>query len=521
MAENESWENKRADVWRRIVELESAVSNLTTAIANVKSLAESKVSADEKTANDAAKSALAGLEKIKDAASNVEGLSESIGQLQITLPKSLAEAAQLSADCKQGSGDRQKIAELLNQSQREQTALSDMRNNAKVVADEISAKSQVVVQQCQTIVEQKTQASSNVAEIKDIHDKAVSLGGEINECVRTFNDAINTAKNDLQSLQDEKRSALDALIAEKTENLASLYNLNAKSLQELAETKTKSLKEQQVAQGKEHSEQIARQKVDFENLTNEINKTYSELKDRIESLLPGATSAGLASAFMMRKDTIEKSKGWWIVGAILSSITLIAFGVCSLFGWMPTQGLILSVAGRSVIIVGLIFIEEFCRRNYNVATRLSEAYAYKEVLATSYLGYKEQMEKIPMPHTGGDHEPDMGHSVLMQTLLEKLKEDPGKDVFDKECQIIGLQGFLDSAFRGDKDDNIGKESQGSINAQFGASKLATKVTWPVVVFSGIVISAVCIILGMLLKAGCIDNVDIVQPTIVEKNSSQD
>ena len=75
MAENESREDKRADVRRRIVEFESAVSNLTTAIANVKSLAESKVSADEKTANDAAKSALAGLGKIQDAASNVEGIS--------------------------------------------------------------------------------------------------------------------------------------------------------------------------------------------------------------------------------------------------------------------------------------------------------------------------------------------------------------------------------------------------------------------------------------------------------------
>ena len=48
MADNDSWESKRGEVWKRIVELEGAVKDLTSAISNVKALAESKVSADEK-----------------------------------------------------------------------------------------------------------------------------------------------------------------------------------------------------------------------------------------------------------------------------------------------------------------------------------------------------------------------------------------------------------------------------------------------------------------------------------------
>lgn len=517
MANNESWENKRADVWKRIVELEGAVKDLTSAISNVKALAESKVSADEKTANDAAKKALSGLEKVNAAVSTVEGLAESINQLKANLPKALSEAAQLSTDCKQGNNDRQSIAELLGQCQQNAKSLSDILNSAKTTADEIAAKAPVVEQQCQAIANQKAQATSNTAEIQNIHSQTVSLKTEIDTYSQTFKGTIDDAKTNLQSLQDEKRSELDALIKEKTNALDSLYSTNEQSLRELAETREKQLDGQYTAHEESHSAQMSKLKTDFENLTNEINKTYTELKNRIESLLPGATSAGLASAFKGRKDKIEESKGWWIVGAILSSITLIAFGVCSLFGWMPTQGFILSVAGRSVIIVGLVFIEEFCRRNYNVATRLSEAYAYKEVLATSYLGYKEQMEEIPMPRKG-DQEPDKGHSVLMQTLLEKLREDPGKDVFDKERQIIGLPGFLDAATKGDKDDDSTKEAQGSLNAQFGAGKLATKVTWPVVVFSGIVLTAVCIILGMLFKTGYIDKASMIQPATEQANT---
>ena len=518
MADNDSWESKRGEVWKRIVELEGAVKDLTTAISNVKTLAESKVSADEKTANDAAKKALSGLEKVNDAVSKAEGLADSINQLQTNLPKALSEAAQLSTDCKQGGNDRQAIADLLRQSQQNSKSLSDILNSAKTTADEIAAKAPVVEQQCQAIANQKSQATSNAADIQNIHNQTVALKTEIDTYSQTFKDTITDAKNNLQSLQDEKRSGLDTLITEKTNALDTLYSTNEQSLRELAETRGKQLDEQYAAHEESHSAQMSKQKSDFESQASAIEKTYSELKARIESLLPGATSAGLASAFKERKDKIERTKKGWIIGALLSSVALISLGICSLFGWMPSQGLVLSVAGRSVIIVGLIFIEEFCRRNYNVATRLSEAYAYKEVLATSYLGYKEQMEEIPMPRKG-DQEPDKGHSVLMQTLLEKLKEDPGKDVFDKERQVIGLPGFLDAAVKGDKDDDSTKDAQGLLNAQFGAGKLATKVTWPVVVFSGIVLTAVCIILGMLLKNGYIDKSDINRSIETSQNSS--
>lgn len=513
MSDNETWEVKRGEVWRRIVELEGAIKDLTSVITNVKALAESKVSADEKTANDAAKKALAGLEKVNDVVSKVDGMAESVSQLQSALPKSLSDAALLSTDRQQGSDDRQSIAGLLGQSQQDQKALSDICNSSKVIANEIAAKSQVVEQQCQAIANQKAQASSNVAEIQNIHNQTISLKTEIDSYSQTFSNTIENARTVLQSLHDEKRSELDSLISEKTNSLDLLCTTNDQNLRELAESCRKSFDEQYATQDAAHTTLMAKQRDGLEKFIGEITNTYAQLKDKIESLLPGATSAGLAFAFKERKDKIEKSKGWWIVGAILSSVTLIAFGIASLFGLMPSQDFVISVAGRSVIIVGLIFIEEFCRRNYNVATRLSEAYAYKEVLATSYLGYKEQMEKTPMPRTG-DQEPDKGHSVLMQTLLEKLKEDPGRDVFDKERQMIGLPGLLDSVAKGNKEDSANGQ-QGTINAQFGTGKLATKVTWPVVVFFGIVFAAICIILGMLLKTGHIDKVNVIQPVAAQ------
>ena len=308
MSDNDSWESKRGEVWKRIVELEGAVKDLTSAISNVKALAESKVSEDEKAANDAAKKALSGLEKVNAAVSTVEGLAETISQLQTSLPKALSEAAQLSTDCKLGGNDKQAIAELLGQSQQSAKALTDILNGAKATADEIAAKAPIVEQQCQAIANQKAQASSNAAEIQNIHEQTISLKTEIDTYSQTFISTIDDAKTNLQSLQDEKRSELDTLITEKTNSLESLYTTNEQTLRELAETREKQLNEQHIAHEESHSALMAEQKSVFENQPSTIDKTYLELKDKIESLLPGATSAGLASAFKERKDKIERTK---------------------------------------------------------------------------------------------------------------------------------------------------------------------------------------------------------------------
>ena len=83
--------------------------------------------------------------------------------------------------------------------------------------------------------------------------------------------------------------------------------------------------------------------------------------------------------------------------------------------------------------------------------------------------------------------------------------------------MIGLPGILDAATKRDKDDSATGQ-QGTINAQFGTGKLAAKITWPVVVFSGIVFAAVCIILGMLLKTGHMDKINVIQPAAEQTQS---
>jgi len=269
----------------------------------------------------------------------------------------------------------------------------------------------------------------------------------------------------LTEMQTNWNNSFEELKKQHSSKLAELFSGREQGLNKLIESKNKEL-----------SDLNQRYVQEFESRTKEI-----------ETLLPGATSAGLASAFADRKRDIQKNQKWWAFLLIGSAIGIVGFGGFSLTSWGSQIGLASSFAGRVVIIAGLILLEEFARRNFNIISRLAESYAYKEALAKSYFGYKKQMEEIPMP-TNQNGESIMGHSVLMKTFLEKLEDEPGKHVFDKEKQIIGPGAIIDKLSPNNKDGATGEALQ-----ELSKGNLLAKISWPIVAVVAIFAIAACVI----------------------------
>ena len=102
----------------------------------------------------------------------------------------------------------------------------------------------------------------------------------------------------------------------------------------------------------------------------------------------------------------------------------------------------------------------------------------------SYLGYKKQMADTIMPQQNNNAQ---GHSVLMRILLDKLEDEPGKNVFDKEKHYLGPGGIIDS---------IAPENNASTNkvaTELCKGSLLEKVSWQVVVIVGIICVSVCVV----------------------------
>jgi hypothetical protein len=138
----------------------------------------------------------------------------------------------------------------------------------------------------------------------------------------------------------------------------------------------------------------------------EQNKKYKALNEEIETLLPGATSAGLASAYSEMKNSFEKpiqnatwlffgSLGVMILGTMVLSIDKISWETGITF-IAPTdwdsilKGLVYKIPFYAPVL-WLAFYATKRRSEYH---RLQQEYSHKEAFSKSYHNYKLQLQDL-------------------------------------------------------------------------------------------------------------------------------
>jgi hypothetical protein len=140
----------------------------------------------------------------------------------------------------------------------------------------------------------------------------------------------------------------------------------------------------------------------------EIKQTarYKALNSQIESLLPGATSAGLATAYREMKDSFDAPiknatglYGWSIAILVVASLI---FSIDSIGGeqWIK----FLKFDDWTVVLKGLVYKLPFygpviwfaytASKRRSESQRLQQEYAHKEALAKSYDSYKKQLQEL-------------------------------------------------------------------------------------------------------------------------------
>jgi len=163
-------------------------------------------------------------------------------------------------------------------------------------------------------------------------------------------------------------------------------------------------------------------------------KTYETLLDQIESLLPGATSAGLATAYSELKDSYSTSikvfSGIFYVSQVaifglalylvnhLSSITLDSS--------VSLATVISGISYRLLLITPPIWLAIFSSRRRSENRRLEQEYAHKEALAKSYHSFKQQVKDL------NDND-----DRLMKQLLENMIS---AIAFNASCTLDGKHG---------------------------------------------------------------------------------
>lgn len=155
-------------------------------------------------------------------------------------------------------------------------------------------------------------------------------------------------------------------------------------------------------------EELNRKLEELSNFKDEQEEVHQTLKNQIESFLPGATSAGLATAYHDERSKFTGPANHWnlIFMSVVATIFIVAFFSFAEFG-IDAKGIHFSLSKTSGFVESfnslihriplyapLVWLAIYAGKRRSEYQRLEQEYAHKESLSKSYIGYKNQIDKL-------------------------------------------------------------------------------------------------------------------------------
>lgn len=172
----------------------------------------------------------------------------------------------------------------------------------------------------------------------------------------------------------------------------------------------------------------------YEKRLDDLMTRCAKQQDEITRLLPGATSAQLASAYRERREAFVKPAWIWQGVFIAALATLIWLASEGLADTRTDAGTVRELSElarlwltRLPIAGALIWLALHAAQEGALARRLEEDYGYKETVAASFQGFQEQMANISK-----ETDADSALARLCNDVLATLASPPGR-IYDKHA----------------------------------------------------------------------------------------
>jgi hypothetical protein len=342
------------------------------------------IDAEERLAEFLAKAGEAQMKADNEAlrASHAKGLVEEHAGAAAKLKGSIEiDAAAISKKREEVDAIAQSFVNLRSTSESDGIAIA----NARKTADE-SAK---------TVAETSGKATSIQASILETKKGIEDLS-------QAVHDECKNIKTDVSEVTSAKGTSAVLLAAiQKATAASNELQERSKSAHLSIETLEKSAKAKAelVNELVDKSLELQKKVSEYEsNLTN-LKSEFVVMKDKIEGLLPGATSAGLASAFSSQRKHFEGEREKWgkiLVGSLgLLMVTVIVVGTQLRPGADEWGSILRHFLERLPYMVPPLWLAVYAGHQHMLATRMEEEYATKDAVSTSFEGYKREMASDP------------------------------------------------------------------------------------------------------------------------------
>lgn len=292
----------------------------------------------------------------------------------------------------------------------------------------------------------KNQAVDNAEELNDVHARLKDLEASyfddtetesLSTRVANFETELEETYEKINSFRselfdgDSANEPISAEIRAALESAESESQLIKNHLKEV-ETKVNDFKRYYVdVFGKKNEEgefegglrdEIEARKKQLDAFKEKQEVKYKALNDEIESLLPGATSAGLATAYFDLKNSFNEpiknytrlfyaSIGCLILISLISVTQEIGWSMIKFVDTSDFSKLTSNILHKLPMVLPILWLTIFASKRRSEALRLQQEYSHKEALAKSYQNFKTQIEALNQPSED-----------LMKKLLEAAIE---------------------------------------------------------------------------------------------------
>ncbi|MBI4654517.1 MAG: hypothetical protein HY752_05940 [Nitrospirae bacterium] len=265
-----------------------------------------------------------------------------------------------------------------------------------------------------------------LGEVEKTTEKLQSITTSSDENAKKINDNLT------QSAEINQKATQILSAIQQTEKGAKELSSTMETLKGKVDNWAKEIKELS-----EKSEKIKEDLTEREKKLNLLIENTDNTLKRVEDLLPGATSAGLASSFRQRKEDITKSKKYWVVGFVGSLIFLVLMVSWIIYAFTEHIGKVewwAYLLQRVPLTFPLIWLGWFFERNYGHKIRLEEDYAFKESISRAFEGYKKQMQEV---------DPEVALPRLCDRTISILSETPLRVFERKTSDETPANSFLE------------------------------------------------------------------------------
>ncbi len=427
-------DEERRKLWADILDLRNTLSNLELSVRELndknEALAdqvEKKTSDYQKEARNASSQTTRYKNKAADSAAAADSSRELVENLATKAQQISETLSQFKTLGQQLEGDRLSLNELAEAT----TSKFDLLADKILKADEFLEQSETIVDAAKTI-------SSEITEVKEEADSvSTKIGTAHSQAIKRSKEIVSLHEKVFgYSTEDEetgKSIKIEGLEAELKEAYSDVKN----NVEAFGEEVT-AFKDQQVAL--------------FKTFSQDKEEEFSELKTRIEGLLPDAMTAGLSHAYELKRKSEEeeriragKAYFWTIMLLLVISLLPVVVSLYSFFHDDEKVNDIIRNIPRIMLATLPLYAPAFwfaisASKRIKLARRLTEEYAHKEVLSKTFEGLSTQISKLP--------ESEISKELrvrLLYNIVTVSSENPGRLISDYNSSDNPLMEVLDKS----------------------------------------------------------------------------